>query len=62
MVSNVYIYHKMDDSIYSKSKSLHLTSIWIDNIDNEIDDPCRKIPITNTINIEHNDLQVNSVI
>jgi hypothetical protein len=61
MVSNVYIYHKMDDSIYSKSKSLHLTNIWIDNIDNEIDDPCRKIPITSTINIEHNDLQINSV-
>jgi hypothetical protein len=47
---------KMDDSIYSKSKPLCLTNIWINNIYNEIHDPHLTIPITNTINIEHYDL------
>jgi hypothetical protein len=46
----------MDDSIDSKSKQLCSTNIYIDNIDNEIDDPHLTIPITNTINIEHHDL------
>jgi hypothetical protein len=52
----------MDDSIYSKSKPLHSTSIWIDDIDNEINDPCPTILIINTINIEHYDLQSDFVI
>ncbi len=32
---------EMDDSIYSnlKSKPLHSTNIWINNINNEINDP-----------------------
>ncbi len=53
---------KMDDLIYSKSKPLHLTSIWIDNIGNEINDSHPIIPITNIINIEHYDLWSNFVI
>jgi hypothetical protein len=40
----------MDDSIYSKSKPLRSTNIWIDDINNEINDPHPTIPITNTIN------------
>ncbi len=48
----------MDDSIDSKSKPLHSTNIWIDNIN----DPHFTIPIRNTINIEHYDLQSNFVI
>jgi hypothetical protein len=46
----------MDDSIYSKSKPLCSSNIWVDDIDNEINDPHPTILITNTINIEHNDL------
>jgi hypothetical protein len=46
----------MDDSIDSKSKPLCSTNIWIDDIDNEINDPCPTILVTNTINIEHYDL------
>jgi hypothetical protein len=42
---------EMDDSIDSKSKPLRLINIWIDDIDNEINDPHPTIPITNTINI-----------
>jgi hypothetical protein len=30
----------MDDSIDSKSKPLHSTNIWTNDIDNEINDPC----------------------
>jgi hypothetical protein len=52
----------MDDSIDSKSKPLRSTNIWIDNIDNEIDDPRPTISIINTINIKHYDLQSNFVI
>jgi len=52
----------MDDSIYSKSKPLHSTNIWIDNINNEVNDPCPTIPITNTINIENYDSRSNFVI
>ncbi len=62
MVSNVCICHKMDDSIDSRSKPLRSTNIWIDDINNEIDYPHFTIPITNTTNIEHYDLQFDSVI
>jgi hypothetical protein len=47
---------KMDDSIDSKSKPLHSTNIWTNNINNEINYPCPRILITNTINIEQYDL------
>jgi hypothetical protein len=40
---------KMGDSINSKSKPLHSTNIWINNIDNEVNDPHPTIPVTNTI-------------
>jgi hypothetical protein len=53
---------KMDDPIDSKSKSLYLTNIWIDNINNEVNNSCPINPITNTINIEHYDLQSDFVI
>jgi hypothetical protein len=46
----------MNDSIDSKSKSLHLINIWIDDIDNEVNDSHPTILVTNTINIEHYDL------
>ncbi len=46
----------MGDSIDSKLKPLRLTNIWIDDIDNEIDDPHPTIFIINIINIEHYDL------
>jgi hypothetical protein len=46
----------MDDLIDSKSKPLCSTNIWVDDINNEINDPHPTIPITNTINIEHYDL------
>jgi hypothetical protein len=52
----------MDDSIDSKSKPLRLTNIWIDDIDNEINDPHPIIPITNTINVEHYNLQFDFII
>jgi hypothetical protein len=39
----------MDDSIDSKSKQLCSTNIYIDNIDNEINDPQLTIPITQSI-------------
>jgi hypothetical protein len=60
-MSTVYIYHKIDDSIDSKSKPLHSTNIWIDNINNEIDDPHPTIFITNIINIEHYDFIIQSL-
>ncbi len=47
---------KMDDWIDSKSKPLCSTNIWINDIDNEVNDPRHTIPITKKINIEHNDL------
>ncbi len=53
---------KMDDSIDSKSKPLHSTNIWIDDINNEINDPCLIVLVTNIINIEHYDLRSNFVI
>jgi hypothetical protein len=52
----------MDDSIDSKSKPLRSIDIWINEIDNEVNDPHLTIPITNTINIEHYDLQYYFVI
>jgi hypothetical protein len=51
---HIQILKKMDDSINSKSKSLHSTNIWIDN--NEVNDPHPTNLITNTINIEHYNL------
>jgi len=53
---------KMDDSIDSKLKPLYSTNIWINNIDNEVNDPCPIILITNTINIKHYGLQSDFVI
>jgi hypothetical protein len=47
---------EMDDSINSKSKPLHSTNIWSNDIDNEINDSHPIILVTNTINIEHYDL------
>jgi hypothetical protein len=47
---------EMNDSIYSKSKPLHLVNIWNDNINNEVNYACPAIPIINTINIEYYDL------
>jgi hypothetical protein len=47
---------KMDDLIDSKSKPLYLTNIWIDNIDNEVNNSCPTIPVINAILIEHYDL------
>jgi hypothetical protein len=38
---------KMDDSLDSKLKLLRSTNIWINNIDNEVNDPRRIIPIIN---------------
>jgi hypothetical protein len=47
---------EMNDSIYSKSKSLHPINIWNDDINNEVNDSRPTIPIINTINIEPYDL------
>ncbi len=47
---------KMDESIDSKSKPLHSTNIWTNDIDNEVNDQHPTILVTNTINIEHYDL------
>jgi hypothetical protein len=53
---------KMNDSIYSKSKPLHLVNIWNDDINNEVNNSYPTIFIRNKINIEHNDLQSDFVI
>ncbi len=53
---------KMNDSIYSQSKPLHLVNIWNDDINNEVNDSCPTIPISNIINIEHYDLKSDFVI
>jgi len=53
---------EMDDLIHSKLKPLRLTNIWINNIDNEVNDPHPIIHVTNTINIKHYDLQYDFVI
>jgi len=42
----------MDGSIDSKSKPLHSTKIWTNDINNEVNDPSYTILVTNTINIE----------
>jgi hypothetical protein len=47
---------EMDDSIDLKSKPLRPINIWINNIDNEVNDSHSTIFVTNTINIEHYDL------
>ncbi len=52
----------MDDSIDSKLKPLCSTNIWVDDINNEMNDPHPTIPITNTINIEHYDLWSDFVV
>jgi len=49
----------VDDSVDSKSKQLRSTNIWTNNINNEVNDPCPTIPITNIIDIEHYDLRSN---
>ncbi len=46
---------KMTVLIDSKSKPLHWTNISNDKTDNEANDLCLTIPITNKINIEHCD-------
>jgi hypothetical protein len=43
---------EIDGSIDSKSRALHVTNIWNDNIDYEINDSYHVTPITNIINIE----------
>jgi hypothetical protein len=52
----------MDDSIDSKSKPLHSTNIWTNDIKNEINDSHPTILVTNRINIEHYNLQFDFVI
>ncbi len=52
----------MDDSIDSKSKPLHSINIWIDDINNEINDSHPTIIVINTINIKQYDLWFNFVI
>jgi len=52
----------MDASINWKSKPLHSTNIWINNIGNEVNDPHPTISIINTINFEHYDLRSDFVI
>ncbi len=53
---------EMDDSIDLKSKPLRPINIWINNIDNEVNDSHSTIFVTNTINIEHYDLWFDFVI
>jgi hypothetical protein len=43
---------EMDDLIDLKSKPLLSTNIWINDVDNEVNDPCLMIHVTNIINIE----------
>jgi hypothetical protein len=45
----------MDDSIDSKSKPLCLTNIYINDIDNEVNDSQLIILVTKKIKIEHYD-------
>ncbi len=53
---------EMDDLIDSKLKPLHSTNIWVNDINNEINDPRPIILVTNVINIKHYDLQFDFVI
>jgi hypothetical protein len=52
---------KMDDSIDSKSKSLRSTNIWIDDIDNEINETCPIVFVTNRINIHYTKMRLSSL-
>jgi hypothetical protein len=52
----------MNDSIDSNSKPLCSINIWTNDINNEVNDSCHIIPVTNTINIEHYDLRFDFVI
>ncbi len=52
----------MDDLIHSESKPLCSTNIWIDDINNEVNDLCLIIPVINTINIEPYDLRSGFII
>jgi hypothetical protein len=52
----------MNESIYSKSKLLHLVNIWNNDIDNEVNDLHLANLIINTTKIECYDLQFNLVI
>ncbi len=56
----LYIYIK--DSTHSKSKASHLSNIWNDKTNYEINDAHCAIHITNTINIEQYDLWYDYVI
>jgi hypothetical protein len=47
---------EMNDSIYSKSNPLQIVNIWNEEIDNEINDSCPIILISNIINTKHYDL------
>jgi hypothetical protein len=47
---------EINDSIYSKLKTLNLTDIWHDNLDYHTNDSHHVILITNTINVEQYDL------
>ncbi len=57
-----HIRTQKNDSIDSKSKPLHSTNIWIDDINNEVNDPHPTILVIKKINIEHYDLQFEFVI
>ncbi len=52
----------MNDAIDSKSKPLCSTNIQTHDINDEINDPRPTIPITNIINIERYDLQIDFTI
>jgi hypothetical protein len=52
----------MDDSINLKSKPLRSTNIWINDVDNEVNDSHPTIFITNIISIEHYDFKLDFVI
>jgi hypothetical protein len=52
---------KMDDSTNSKSKPLHSTNIWTNDINNEVNNSHPIILVTNTSNIEHYDLFCHSL-
>jgi hypothetical protein len=47
---------EIDDSTYSKLKTLQLTNIWNDIIDDHMNDSHYAIPITNKIDVEQYDL------
>jgi len=51
-----YLNFLKNDSIHSKSKASHISDIWNDRTNDEINDSHCAIPITNTINIEQYDL------